>query len=124
MNDLILCWGLLAVLHHRSSLLLLLLFHSILCTPLLLVSLLHVTLIIYNAHIHYVCRPTTLPTLMFHQTEHKSAATGNEIAGGIIGVLAALAIGVGFFIYYKQMMKNSKPLSKMNVDLGDEDDTL
>jgi hypothetical protein len=53
-----------------------------------------------------------------------SPLTGNEIAGGIIGIFAVLAIGVGCFIYYKQMMKNSKPMSKMTVDLGDEDDTL
>jgi hypothetical protein len=69
-------------------------------------------------------RPTTKPSTLEKLVEHKENSEGNEIAGAIIGVLALIAVCVGAFIYYKQMLKNSKPLSKMTVDLGDEDDTL
>jgi hypothetical protein len=59
------------------------------------------------------------------KVQHRDAATGNAIAGAVLGGLALIAFGVGLYIYYKNIRKGSnKPMAKMSEDLGDEDDTL
>ena len=50
---------------------------------------------------------------------------GAKIAGGIIGVLAAIAFGIAGYIYCKSIRKNSKPISKNQYEYQeDEMDTL